>query len=310
MGNLIGPRIGDSQSGGLIALTLYNDSVIVDRYGILPIQAYGDLRNEGWRFAGGLQFDIFNPLNPNVLPFSRLAASGNAGAYRGQARFERFLHPTEDTQITLIVGVSEPVPTILTPNLELTEDNGWPNVEARAALALGPRVGKGPLVVRPFEWGVSGLIGQIRTTQTANLQVVADVWGLGSDFRWSITPLFGCQGEVFVGQALGTYGGGILQNVNSVTKTGVRNSGGWVEVYYYLCPEELHTHVGYGIDDPLDSDLAPGQPARNDTYFANLIWDITRPFRLAGEVTYRQTSYTFVPNNEGVGFHLQAQWRF
>src|SRR5262249_40427484 len=178
MGTMVGPKICDFQSGGLIALTLYNDSLTLDRYGILPVLAYRDLKNEDWRFAAGLQFDIFNPLNPNVLPFSRLAASGNAGAYRGQARVERFLHPSDNAQITLTTGVSEPVPTILTPNLELTEDNGCPNVEARVALALGPLAGEGPLATRPFEWGVSGLVGQIRTTETASRQVVANVWGL------------------------------------------------------------------------------------------------------------------------------------
>ena len=113
-----------------------------------------------------------------------------------------------------------------------------------------------------------------------------------------------------MGQALGTYGGGIFQSVNAVTKTGVRDSGGWVEVYFYLCPEKLHTHIGYGIDDPLDHDLAPGQPVRNETYFANLVWDVTKHFRIAGEVTYRKTSYTVVPNNDGIGFHTQVQWKF
>jgi hypothetical protein len=278
MGTIIGPNIHDFQSGGQLALTLYNDSVVVDRYGLLPVLAYGELKNDDWRFAAGLQFDIFNSLNPTVLPFSRLAASGNAGAYRGQARVERFLYPSEDAQVTLTAGVSEPVPTILTPNLELTEDNGWPNAEGRVALALGPLVVDGPLAVRPFECGVSGLVGQIRTTLTADQQVVADVWGLGSDLRWSITPRFGVQGEVFVGQALGTYGSGILQSVNTVTKSGVRASGGWFEVFYYLCPATLHTHIGYGIDDPLDRDLAPGQPVRNETYFANLIWERDEEF--------------------------------
>jgi len=305
-----GPKICDFQSGGLITLTLYNDSVIVDRYGILPILAYADLKNEDWRFAAGLQFDIFNPLNPNVLPFSRLGASGNAGAYRGQARIERYLRPSDDAQVTLTVGISDPVPTILTPNLELTEDNGWPNVEGRAALALGPLIGEGPLATRPFEWGVSGLVGQLRTTETATQQVVANVWGLGTDLRWAITPRFGMQGELFIGESLGTYAGGILQSVNAVTKAGVRDSGGWVELYYYLCPEKLHAHIGYGIDDPLDRDLAPGQAVRNDTYFANLIWDVMKQLRLAGEVTFRKTSYIAVPNNDGIGFQTQVQLKF
>ncbi|MFO0795846.1 MAG: hypothetical protein U0804_00055 [Gemmataceae bacterium] len=111
----------------------------MDRYGLLPIQAYADLKNQDWRFAAGLQFDIFNPLNPTVLPFSRLAASGNAGAYRGQARAERFLHPSDDALVTLRAGVSEPVPTILTPNLESTENNGWPNVEGHVDGAAAKR---------------------------------------------------------------------------------------------------------------------------------------------------------------------------
>src|SRR5262249_11403499 len=46
LGAIIGPKIGDFQSGGLIALTLYNDSLIIDRYGILPVLAYGELKNE------------------------------------------------------------------------------------------------------------------------------------------------------------------------------------------------------------------------------------------------------------------------
>ena len=282
----------------------------MDRYGILPIFAYGDLKNDDWRLAAGLQLDIFNPLLPNVLPFSRLAASGNTGAYRGQARIERFLRPSDCTQVTLTAGVSEPVTTVLAPNLELTEDNGWPNVEFRTALAVGPFVGEGPQTTRPFEWGVSGLVGQLRTTEPLMQQTLVDVWGLGSDLRWAITDRFGIQRELFVGQALGTYTGGILQNVNSVTKTGVRASGAWAEVYFYLYPETLHSHVGYGIDDPLDRDLSPGQTVRNDTYFANLIWDATKHFRLAWEVTYRQTSYTVVPNNDGIGFHTQVQWKY
>ena len=49
---------------------------------------------------------------------------------------------------------------------------------------------------------------------------------------------------------------------------------------------------------------------RNETYFANLIWDVTKSFRLAGEFTYRKTAYTVLPNNDGVGFQTQVQFKF
>jgi len=305
-----GPDVCGFQSSAVIAACLYSSSLIEDLWGFLPIQAFAQLKNDDWRFAAGLQLDIFNPLNPTVLPISYLGASGNTGAFRGQARVERYLHPSDDSQITLTAGLSDPIPTTVSPNFRLSEDNGWPNVEGRAALALGPVTGEGLAARRPFEVGVSGVVGQIRNTAPFTRQVVADVWGLGTDCRWAITPRCGVQGELFVGQTLGTYMGGILQNVNASTFAGLHTSGGWIEFYYYICPEKLHTHVGYGIDDPLDRDLAPGQPVRNDTYFANLIWNVTKYFQVAEEFTYRKTAYTVLPNNNGFGFQTQVQFKF
>jgi hypothetical protein len=305
-----GPEICGFQSGAFILVNFYDTSVIQDLYGFLPVEAYAELKNDDWRFAAGFQLDIFNPLNPTVLPFSLLGASGNTGAYRGQLRVERFLHPSDESQVTLTAGIGDPVPTTISNTFRVSEDNGWPNVEGRAALALGPQSGEGSEAKRPFEVGVSGVVGQIRTTTPLMTQVVADVWGLGADCRWLIQERFGLQGELFVGQTLGTYMGGILQNINSTTFHGLHSSGGWLELYYYIRPEKLHTHVGYGIDDPLDRDLAPGQPVRNETYFANLIWEPSKHFRLALEFTYRKTEYTVLHNNDGIGIHTQAQLKF
>ena len=307
---ITGPKIGDFETGAQVRANLYSNPIIADQYGLLPLQAFGYLKNGDWRFAAGLQPDIFNPLNPTVLPFTVLIATGNTGLIRSQARIERFIHPSDESQVTFTLGVSEPIPTLVDDEFRISEDNGWPNVEGRAGLALGPLVGEGQDARRPFEIGISGVIGQIRTTVPAQTQVVASVWGLGSDLRWAITNRFGVQGEVYVGQTLGTYGGGILQDINSVTFRGVHSAGGWCEVYCYLCPDKLHSHIGYGIDDPLDRDLALGQRLRNEAYFANLIWDVTQAFRVGGEVTYRKTAYTMLRNNDGVGFQFQVQWKF
>jgi hypothetical protein len=290
---------------------LYSSSLIQDLYGFLPIQAYFQLKNEDWRFAAGLQFDIFNPLNPTVLPFSYLAGSGNAGAgFPAQLRVERYFHLSDDAQVTITAGISDPIPTTVNNAFTISEDNGWPNIEGRASFAMGPMTGEGLEARRPFEVGISGVVGQIRTTTPFLTQVVADIWGLGGDFRWAVTDRFGVQGEVYTGQTLGMYTAGILQNINVATFAGVHTSGGWLELYYYICPEKLHTHVGYGIDDPLDRDLAPGQPIRNDTWFANLIWDPNKYFRLGFEVAYRKTAYTLVPNNNGLSFQTQFQFKF
>jgi hypothetical protein len=307
---VVGPEVYGFQSSAVIVANLYSSSLIQDLWGVLPLQAYAQLKNDDWRFAAGLQLDIFNPLNPNVLPLSYLGASGNTGAFRGQFRVERYLHPNSDSDITLTAGISDPVPTTVTNTFRLNEDNGWPNIEGRAACAFGPLTGEGETGKRPFEWGVSGVIGQMRTTVPATTQVVANTWGFGTDLRWAFTDRFGFQGEYYVGESLGTYMGGALQNINSTTFQGVRSTGGWVEVYYYLCPDKLHTHIGYGIDNPVDADLAFGQVTRNQTVFANLIWDVTKHFRAAVEVTYRRTEYKGLNNNDGVGVHTQVQFKF
>src|SRR5262249_31108281 len=209
-----GPELCGFQTSAVIAANFYSSSLIEDLWGFLPFQAYAQLKNDDWRFAAGLQSDIFNPLNPTVLPLSYLGASGNTGAFRGQARVERYFHPSDDQQITLTAGISDPIPTTVSNTFRTSEDNGWPNIEGRAAWAFGPLTGEGPLATRPFEVGVSGVVGQIRTTIPFTRQVVADVWGLGLDCRWGVTPRCGVQGELYVGQTLGTYMGGILQNIN------------------------------------------------------------------------------------------------
>jgi hypothetical protein len=303
-----GPEVCGFETGGLVAANFYASNIASDFYGLLPIEAFGHLRNEDWRFAAGLQLDIFNPRIPTVLPFSMLFGSGNAGAYRGQARVERYFYPSDDSQITLQAGISDPISTFITNTFQVSEDNGAPNVEGRAMLGLGANEGQGLLAHRPFEIAVSGVVGKFRTVKLPQ-RVVASVWGLGSDWRWEITEKFGTKGEFYVGQGLGTYGAAVLQTINTTTFVPIWSIGGWLEVYYYLLPE-LHTHWGYGIDAPQKSELALGQISRNDTLFANLIWDVSKAFRLGVEATYRQTDYVVLLNNNGFTVQTQVQFKF
>ncbi|REK07224.1 MAG: hypothetical protein DWQ37_21625 [Planctomycetota bacterium] len=309
-----GPEVGNFQAGGLFAAMLFNDAVIVDQYGFLPLQAYGELRNDDWRFAAGLMFDVFAPRLPTMLPFSALAASGNAGnSFRGQVMFERFFYPAEDVQWTLQGALAEPITTTIDPTFRISEDNGWPNIEARIALGLGPLEGTGLEIRRPFEIGLSGVVGQIRNITPLASQVIADVWGLAVDYRWKVADVWGLAGEVYTGQTLGTYNGGILQDVNRVTFRGIRTTGGWIETFVYWYPS-LHSHFGYGVDSPIARDVETNFTALGRTYnstiFGNLLWDVSPALRIGFEVTWRQTHYRSAPDNEGAGFQTQFQWRF
>ncbi|MCO6043400.1 hypothetical protein NG895_05725 [Aeoliella sp. ICT_H6.2] len=308
----VGPQWNGWQTGGQVLGVFYNSNVLADQYGFLPMLAFGEMKNDRWRFAAGLQFDVFNPGAPTVLPFSALCASGNSGnAFRGQLRAERYFNPSSDVQWTLQTALSNPVPTTIDPTFGISEDNGWPNVEGRIALALGT---PGATAVRPFEVGFSGVVGQLRTTPiTADPQVVSDVWGVGTDIRWRVNDTFGFVGEFYSGQGLGTYNGAILQTVNRETFESIRSTGGFLEGYVYLTPC-VHSHMGYGIDDPRNNDVSldPANLARvrNETYYANLLWDVNKTLRLGFELTYRETEYAALPGNQGTGYHGQFRWSF
>ena len=52
---------------------------------------------------------------------------------------ERYLQLGSDSQMTLQGGISEPLNSASSPDINLDEDNGWPNVEGRVVLAWESR---------------------------------------------------------------------------------------------------------------------------------------------------------------------------
>ena len=84
---------------------------------------------------------------------------------------------------------------------------------------------------------------------------------------------------------------------------------GFGEAYYYV-NDAVHLHTGYGVDSPVLGDLGPGQIARNQTYYANLVWELCRYIQVNFEVDYRKTNYVSLPDVDGVTFLSQFLWRF
>jgi hypothetical protein len=313
-----GPEMGGLTPGAEILALFFNDNISTDNYGLLLYYAYAELKNDWVRFAAGLQRDIFNPVGPTILPISFLYGSGNGGSYRGQIRFERYVHFDDGSQLTFQAGLSEPISTLVVNSVKdpLVEDNGWPNVEARLALGVGQRQEyMGGRKQRPLEFGVSGVVGQIRITRVSPGtpgpdRVVDDIGALGCDLQWAVTDRLGMKGELFIGQTLGEYNAGVLQNFNTETFRPIRTRGGYGEVYYYFGPQ-LHLHSGYGIDSPLARDLASGQIASNQTFFNTLLWDLSQTFQIGVEVDYRKTNYvTPARDVQGLLVMTQFLWRF
>ena len=307
-----------------------NTNLFADNNGFLLTQSYGELFNDRWRFAAGLQLDVVAPAVPTVLPFA-IDGAPIGNNIKGQIRVERFVPVGSDSLLTLQGALSEPLTTSKTPDISLDEDNGKPNLEGRIAFGSGKPapVGIGLLTQRPWEVGVSGMVGQLRRTSfpsdPAPRRVVSDVWLAAIDYQVNLARIFGSgrdfgfKGELYTGKGLGNYGGGILQSLDAVTWKAIRTKGGWVEGFVYLTPG-LHSHTGIFIDDPNDNDITAlpntlfGR-TYNSAFYSTLIWDLDRAYRIAVEATYRKTEYkdpiaTGRLTNEGFGLHTQFQYAF
>ena len=315
-----GPDFCGYKTGGLVLIYFFGQQVFANTSGVFFAQGFGELKSDVDRLAFGVQSDVFNPVNPTVLDWGDYLGAGNTGFLRGQLRYERYFKPSPDVQWTVTGALSNPVPTELFTfeNPALIESNGWPNVEGRVAVGYGEPYQDGLVKRRPIEIGVSGVVGEIRTTRVVGLtedRIVDQVWGAGLDAQVNVTDGFGFRGELYTGQGLATYGGAIMQLLGLTTFQTIRSSGGWIEVFDYLTPC-LHTHWGYGVDDPVNGDVSLGQRTLNQAIFGNLIWDVTKQFQVGFEVTHWQTDYKALPasfvlgNNEGMDYHLRLQYAF
>ena len=308
---LRGPDIWGFQSGGLLLTYFYGEDFLDDEIGFFITRAYGELRNHDWRFVFGIDADVINPLNPGTLDFNAGGGAGNLGYFREQLRVERFVHLHEETQVTAQVALSNPVQTSFDNSVQrLVEDNGGPNLEGRVALGLGCLMNVHGEIKRPFEVGVSGLTGEVRRAGRRGPE--RDVWAIGADLRLALTNGIGIQGELFHGEAVGNYLGGITQIVNPFTFDAVRTTGGWGEVYVYWA-DDLHSHFGYGVDHPDEDDLSPGLPSRNAFAFANLIFDVTSNFEVGFEIGRWDTEYvrnSRFDDNDAMVYRTRVQLKF
>jgi hypothetical protein len=300
-----GPRWGSWTPGGFALFTL-QDNILAEGYSFTPVVFYGEIGDGGWRVAAGQQFDLFAPRDPDNLTTGKLAASGNPGAYRPQFRLERKIGSGAGTQGLAQLAVSAPITTALPDNVdlgrlqevEIVEDNGWPNVEGRLSVGFGaPAERAGGQHSRPLELGVSGVMGQLRVLDnirpTDPITLVSDrsvvsVWGAAFDGKLALGRNVSISGELYTGQGLGEYMAGIFQTYNRLGNQAVPTSGGWGQISTALT-ESFRFNAGYGIDNASDSGRFGLK--LNSSVFANVVWDVNPWLQLGLEGNYKLTDY-------------------
>ncbi len=301
------PWFGCASSGGKVEIDFQNSVLSTEnKPTILLRHAYAEVKNEEFRFLFGQTWDVISPLYPGMLMYSVGWDGGNIGYRRAQVRGERFFATSDVSMFTVQLSANQQVFEDATTTIK-GEPPNWPIIEGRVAWTLGAH-GKG---CQPVVIGLSGHIGEEEFDHTIiGPHDRRRTWSGNIDVRVPITERFGCQGECFVGENLGAFLGGIGQGIDPTRLNTIRSAGGWFEAWYDWTPR-LHSHVGYGVDNPNDHDLHTiGEKSYNQFYFGNLAYDVTKSFLVGMEVSSWKTIYVDQLPGDSVRCELVMKYGF
>ncbi len=311
--NIAGPDLGSFRSGANVAVNFFGEQPIANNPGLFFLLAWTELKNDQWRFWIGQDADGIGRQNTNSPSWTSHKMQGNFGQLRPGFRMERYFQGTELFSSALYFGLTQQAVNdfIAVPDVAGI-DNGWPNVELRWETTLGGE-GAGQ---RPVLLAIGGLIGETRAVDDLAMA------GINVSKSWAVIPelrmegeRFGFQGEGFVGQAIGTYNGGIGQSLNPANGEAIYSVGGFGEFFWKMTPF-LTTSVGYGVDDPRDRDLGAitatvGQRARNESYWVNFIWRISDEWESRFEVSHLETDYVAPStSSDAMIYHFLLRYTF
>jgi hypothetical protein len=116
-----------------------------------------------------------------------------------------------------------------------------------------------------------------------------ETWSANFDIKMPLTRRLSFQGEFFTGVNLSNQLGGILQGVCPCLRIPIRSTGGWGELTFDLTPR-VHSHIGFGIDDPNNADSLIGR-TYNHSIYANVFFDCSQNVKTGLEISSWKTLY-------------------
>ena len=273
--DVLGPRIDcldGAQSGGKVEIDFQRQIDVENKSSLLLRHAYAEVKNDDFRLLAGQTWDVISPLCPGVLFYSVGWDGGNIGYRRPQFRGERYLALSDTFQL-IAQGSAQHVPAVGhggnghdVHRAELPIGRSW---KAALPCVVGPR-GPGCL---PWEFGVSGHVGDIRSTTSTNAASTSSHF-TQRDRRASAHLVVqhrppradhpagsACRGNCSWARPSARSSAASAKAWTSPRTptptasfimpraTPSSSRGGWVDLWYDWTPR-LHSHTGYSIDDP------------------------------------------------------------
>jgi hypothetical protein len=297
---LNGPDNGEMKTSGRVEVDFFGPGVgIAENQGRLMMRhAYMklDWPDDRFNIIAGQTSDVISPLYPRTVNYSVGWFVGNIGYRRPQIRLTKELGFEKGGFLKLEGALARTIgrDSLITGE-ESGEDAGFPTFQGRASLTFNETT-----------IGLSGHWGQeeYETTSTGNNRDFT-TWSLNLDYTQPICKKVEIKAELFTGENLDAYLGGIGQGVtlsgaNQYEEIG--SKGGWIAAG--LGPwDNKRFNVGISMDDVDRADVNDGARTLNRCLFGNVYCAVNKQTDIAFELSHWRTQY----RGPGDGESLRAQ---
>jgi len=297
-----GPESDGLKTSGRIEIDFYgggteNKPVPMLRHAYMVL----DWPTERFSILAGQTSDVFSPLNPETLNYSVQWWAGNIGYRRPQVRLTKVFKLADDVDLKLEGAVARTIGRDgpFDPG-DTGEDRCLPGIQGRTSLTF-------PLFApKPTTVGFSGHFAiEEYDLDAADTHRELESWSANLDVTQPITTWMEIKGELFTGQLLDPYLGGIGQGVSATTVRGLASCGGWLAVC--LTPWKQWTfNVGASVEALDKGEVAADARTVNRTIWGNVLYSITDHASVGFELSNWHTDY----KGRSPGDSMRAQMSF
>ena len=265
-----------------------------------------DWPEDRFNIIAGQTSDVISPLLPSTINYSVCWWTGNIGYRRPQVRLTKELGFEGGGFLKLEGALARTIGQTSFTGTDSGEDAGFPTFQGRASLTL-PMLGAQESTI-----GLSGHWGEEEYDIAADGQDKEfTTWSLNLDYTQPICSKVQIKAELFTGENLDAYLGGIGQGVtidglNQYEEIG--SKGGWIAAS--LGPwGNKRFNVGVAMDDVdrgnvnPNSGGEPGDRTLNRSVFGNVYCAVNKQTDIAFELSHWRTEY----RGPGDGESLRAQ---
>jgi hypothetical protein len=301
---ITGPDNGRMKTSGRVELDFFGpgDGIAENQGRLMMRHAYMmlDWTDSRFNIIAGQTSDVISPLYPRTVNYSVGWFVGNIGYRRPQIRLTKELGFTDGGFLKLEGAVARTIGTdnFATPEsvgVDSGEDAGFPTLQGRASMTFDETT-----VGLSAHWGEE----EYDTTATGHSRDFT-TWSLNLDYTQPIREKVELKAELYTGENLDAYLGGIGQGVtlsgtNQYEEIGSR--GGWIAAG--LGPwDNKRFNVGVLMDDVDRDNVNYGDRILNRSLFGNVYYTINKHTDLAFELSHWRTEY----RGPGDGESLRAQ---